>query len=108
MWKRLWHLFGLPQKWEPTSSRPIPQPTPKTSSRGRSRARSVLARGGGKEDLKTVLMKSAKLIEQGAKGLVYGRNIYQHANPGAVVRALMTLIHTKATAEEAWGMYNCG
>ena len=68
----------------------------------------VLARGGGKEDLKTVLVKSAKLIEQGAKGLVYGRNIYQHANPGAVVRALMTLIHAKASGEEAWEMYNRG
>ena len=68
----------------------------------------VLARGGGKEDLKTVLVKSAKLIEQGAKGLVYGRNIYQHANPGAVVRALMTLIHARASGEEAWEMYNRG
>jgi fructose-bisphosphate aldolase, class I len=68
----------------------------------------VLARGGGKEDLKTVLVKSAKLIEQGAKGLVYGRNIYQHANPGAVVRALMTLIHAGASGEEAWEMYNRG
>jgi DhnA family fructose-bisphosphate aldolase class Ia len=68
----------------------------------------VLARGGGKEDLKTVLMKSAKLIEQGAKGLVYGRNIYQHTNPGAVVRALMALIHANASAEEAWEVYNRG
>jgi DhnA family fructose-bisphosphate aldolase class Ia len=68
----------------------------------------VLARGGGKEDLKTVLMKSAKLIEQGAKGLVYGRNIYQHANPGAVVRALMALIHANASGEEAWEVYSRG
>lgn len=68
----------------------------------------VLARGGGKEDLKTVLMKSAKLIEQGAKGLVYGRNIYQHANPGAVVRALMSLIHSGASGEEAWELYSRG
>lgn len=68
----------------------------------------VLARGGGKEDLKTVLMKSAKLVEQGAKGLVYGRNIYQHANPGAVVRALMALIHANASGEEAWEVYSRG
>ncbi|MBO6932098.1 MAG: aldolase, partial [Roseibium sp.] len=40
----------------------------------------VLVRGGGKEDLKTVLRKSAALMKQGAKGMVYGRNIYQHAN----------------------------
>ena len=68
----------------------------------------VLARGGGKEDLKTVLKKSAKLIEQGAKGLVYGRNIYQHTNPGAVVRALMALIHANASAEKAWEVYSRG
>ncbi len=46
----------------------------------------VLARGGGKEDLKLVLEKSAALVAQGARGLVYGRNIYQHANPKAVWR----------------------
>jgi class I fructose-bisphosphate aldolase len=40
--------------------------------------------------------------------LVYGRNIYQHANPGAVVRALMILIHAGASGEEAWEMYNRG
>ena len=53
----------------------------------------VLVRGGGKEDLKAVLAKSAALMEQGAKGMVYGRNIYQHANPKAVVSALMAMIH---------------
>ena len=46
----------------------------------------VLVRGGGKEDLKAVLTKSAALMGQGAKGMVYGRNIYQHANPKAVVQ----------------------
>ena len=53
----------------------------------------VLVRGGGKEDLKSVLNKSAVLMNQGAKGMVYGRNIYQHANPTAVVSALMAMIH---------------
>lgn len=68
----------------------------------------VLVRGGGKEDLKTVLMKSAALMAQGAKGMVYGRNIYQHANPGAVVRALMAMIHDGADGEQAWDVYNRG
>jgi class I fructose-bisphosphate aldolase len=68
----------------------------------------VLVRGGGKEDLKTVLAKSAALLKQGAKGLVYGRNVYQHANPGAVVRALMAMIHDGAGGEEAWDIYNRG
>lgn len=68
----------------------------------------VLVRGGGKEDLKTVLTKSAALMQQGAKGMVYGRNIYQHDNPKAVVSALMSLIHAGASGEEAWDVYNRG
>lgn len=68
----------------------------------------VLARGGGKEDLRRVLEKSAALIAQGAKGLVYGRNIYQHANPKAVVSALMAIIHDGADGAAAWEIYNRG
>ncbi|MBM2714410.1 aldolase [Mesorhizobium caraganae] len=68
----------------------------------------VLVRGGGKGDLKTVLAKSSALLRQGAKGLVYGRNIYQHANPKAVVNALMAMIHNDAGGEEAWDIYNNG
>jgi DhnA family fructose-bisphosphate aldolase class Ia len=68
----------------------------------------VLVRGGGKEDLKTVLRKSAALLAQGAKGMVYGRNIYQHENPGAVVRALMAMIHDGADGDAAWDVYNRG
>ncbi|UJW77250.1 class I fructose-bisphosphate aldolase [Rhizobium sp. SL42] len=68
----------------------------------------VLVRGGGKEDLRTVLAKSAALIAQGANGMVYGRNIYQHDNPKAVVSALMAIIHQGAGGEEAWDIYNRG
>lgn len=68
----------------------------------------VLVRGGGRDDLKAVLMKSAALMAQGAKGMVYGRNIYQHDNPKAVVNALMALIHQGASGEEAWDIYNRG
>jgi class I fructose-bisphosphate aldolase len=66
----------------------------------------VLARGGGKEDLRLVLEKSAALVAQGAKGLVYGRNIYQHANPSAIVRGLMAIIHDGADGATAWDLYN--
>ncbi len=65
----------------------------------------VLVRGGGKGDLKTVLMKSAAILAQGAQGMVYGRNIYQHDNPKAVVAALMSMIHNGASGEEAWDIY---
>jgi DhnA family fructose-bisphosphate aldolase class Ia len=65
----------------------------------------VLVRGGGREDLKAVLAKSAALMKQGAKGMVYGRNIYQHDNPRAVVAALMAMIHRGVSGDEAWEIY---
>lgn len=68
----------------------------------------VLVRGGGKEDLRAVFDKSAALMRQGAMGMVYGRNIYQHANPGAVVRGLMAIIHRDASGEEAFAAYQQG
>ncbi|MDA4846639.1 class I fructose-bisphosphate aldolase [Hoeflea poritis] len=66
----------------------------------------VLVRGGGKEDLRNVFNKSAALMAQGASGMVYGRNIYQHDNPRAVVAALMAMIHKGASGEEAWEIYH--
>ncbi|MHC5232576.1 class I fructose-bisphosphate aldolase [Brucella sp. LJL56] len=68
----------------------------------------VLVRGGGKEDLTAVFAKSASLMRQGAMGMVYGRNIYQHANPSAVVRGLMAIIHQDAGSEEAYSLYQRG
>ncbi|TXH80505.1 MAG: aldolase [Rhizobium sp.] len=68
----------------------------------------VLVRGGGKEDLAAVFAKSAALMRQGAMGMVYGRNIYQHANPSAVVRGLMAIIHEDAGGEEAFAVYRQG
>lgn len=65
----------------------------------------VLVRGGGKADLKTVFEKSYAFLQQGAKGLVYGRNIYQHSNPTSITKALMAMIHDDATPEEAWDIY---
>jgi class I fructose-bisphosphate aldolase len=68
----------------------------------------VLVRGGGKEDLSAVFAKSAALMRQGAMGMVYGRNIYQHANPNAVVRGLMAIIHDDASGEKAFALYQQG
>ncbi|WP_438270212.1 class I fructose-bisphosphate aldolase [Rhizobium mongolense] len=68
----------------------------------------VLVRGGGKEDLRAVFAKSAALMRQGAVGMVYGRNIYQHANPSAVVRGLMAIVHEDAGSEDAFALYQQG
>jgi DhnA family fructose-bisphosphate aldolase class Ia len=68
----------------------------------------VLVRGGGKADLQEVLQKSYALLQQGARGLVYGRNIYQHPNPGRIVRALMAMIHDDFSDQRAWELYQKG
>jgi DhnA family fructose-bisphosphate aldolase class Ia len=68
----------------------------------------VLVRGGGKEDLRSVFDKSAALMKQGATGMVYGRNVYQHSNPNAVVRGLMAIVHDNAGGEEAFALYRQG
>jgi DhnA family fructose-bisphosphate aldolase class Ia len=60
----------------------------------------VLVRGGGKEDLRQVLRKTEALLRQGAKGVVYGRNVYQHVNPRKIVAALMEMIHQDVSADE--------
>ena len=61
----------------------------------------VLVRGGGKAPDKEILERTEKLIQQGAAGIVYGRNIIQHANPAGMTRALMAIVHDGAKASEA-------
>jgi len=65
----------------------------------------VLVRGGGKADLRQVFANSWQLMQQGAQGMVYGRNIYQHDNPGRVVKALMAMIHDGVDDAKAWDIY---
>ncbi len=65
----------------------------------------VLVRGGGRKPIETVFAEAAAYLAQGAHGLVYGRNIYQHPNPALIVRALMALIHEGADAERALAIY---
>ena len=61
----------------------------------------VLVRGGGKAADKEILERTEKLIQQGAAGIVYGRNIIQHQNPAGMTRALMAVVHDGATAAQA-------
>jgi DhnA family fructose-bisphosphate aldolase class Ia len=61
----------------------------------------VLVRGGGKAPDQEILLRTENLIKQGAAGIVYGRNIIQHANPAGMTRALMSIVHDSATAQQA-------
>ena len=66
----------------------------------------ILVRGGGKKPIETVFREAHAFLNQGAHGLVYGRNIYQHPNPSRIVAAFMAMIHKGASADEALSIYN--
>ena len=61
----------------------------------------VLVRGGGKVSDREILERTEGLLAQGARGIVYGRNIIQHPNPAGIVRALMAMVHQSTGVEEA-------
>jgi fructose-bisphosphate aldolase, class I len=61
----------------------------------------VLVRGGGRVSDAVILQRTADLIAQGARGIVYGRNIIQHPKPAAMTRALMAVLHEGAAPAEA-------
>lgn len=64
----------------------------------------VLPRGGGRVPTEEVLRRTKALMEQGAAGIVYGRNIIQHENPRGMTQALMAIVHKDATVEQALGL----
>jgi len=66
----------------------------------------ILVRGGGKKPIETVFAEAADYLAQGAHGLVYGRNIYQHPNSARIVAAFMAMIHRGATADQALAIYH--
>src|SRR5580692_6904084 len=57
----------------------------------------VLVRGGGRAPEAQILERTAGLLDQGAAGIVYGRNIIQHPHPDRITRALMAVVHDGAT-----------
>ena len=63
----------------------------------------VLVRGGGRADDLVVLERTSEVMKQGARGIVYGRNIIQHDNPSGMVRALMSIVHDGSSPETASG-----
>lgn len=64
----------------------------------------VLVRGGGRVSDHEVLRRTHEVIRQGARGIVYGRNVIQHQDPAAMTRALMAIVHQDAAPDEAYAM----
>lgn len=62
----------------------------------------VVVAGGPKADSDLDVLEMAKgSMEAGAMGLTFGRNIFQHPNPTAMVKALATVVMRKKSVEEA-------
>lgn len=64
----------------------------------------ILVRGGGRVSDADLMLRTEQLMEQGAMGIVYGRNVIQHENPGAITRALMSIVHEGTSAQDALAM----
>jgi fructose-bisphosphate aldolase, class I len=61
----------------------------------------VLVRGGGRVSDEEILKRTQGLLQQGAAGIVYGRNVIQHPNPKGITRALMAMVHDEVSVSEA-------
>jgi DhnA family fructose-bisphosphate aldolase class Ia len=68
----------------------------------------VLVRGGGKASEREILERTHALMQTGARGIVYGRNVIQHPNPTAMTRAFMAIVHEGATPEAALALLRAG
>jgi class I fructose-bisphosphate aldolase len=61
----------------------------------------VLVRGGGKATDEEIVTRTKRLMEQGVSGIVYGRNIIQHAAPDVITGVLMGIVHDNRSIEES-------
>lgn len=68
----------------------------------------VLVRGGGRVDDRTLLERTVAVLEQGAQGIVYGRNVIQHENPAGITAALMAVLHDGVSVDDALALVGGG
>ncbi|VXB51121.1 Fructose-bisphosphate aldolase class Ia, DhnA family [Microbacterium sp. 8M] len=61
----------------------------------------VLVRGGGRVDDRTLLERTAAVLDAGARGIVYGRNVVQHRDPAGITAALLSMLHDGAGVDQA-------
>jgi DhnA family fructose-bisphosphate aldolase class Ia len=62
----------------------------------------VLVRGGGGSiSDRALLERTVGVLDQGAKGLVYGRNIVQHRDPVGITKAMMAILHDGSAVDDA-------
>lgn len=62
----------------------------------------ILVRGGPKMETEAAMLQMVHdAINAGARGVVFGRNVWQHDDPAAILRALRAIVHERAPVAEA-------
>jgi fructose-bisphosphate aldolase/2-amino-3,7-dideoxy-D-threo-hept-6-ulosonate synthase len=61
----------------------------------------VVAGGAQAESEREVFVLAENSLRAGAAGLSFGRNVFQHSNPTAITEALVSIVHSRSTADEA-------
>jgi fructose-bisphosphate aldolase, class I len=61
----------------------------------------VLPRGGSRISDEEVLQRTYRLMQLGAAGIVYGRNIFQHPRPERMADACRAIVHQGKTVAQA-------
>lgn len=62
----------------------------------------ILVRGGPKMDSdKEMLQMVRDAMDAGARGIVFGRNVWQHKSPAGILRALAAVVHEKSGVSAA-------
>lgn len=64
----------------------------------------LLPRGGGRVDDEEILRRTWRMLQAGARGVVYGRNIFQHPRFDRMAEAVRTLVHEHADMDAVLGI----
>ncbi len=68
----------------------------------------VLPRGGSRVSDEEILTRTYALLQQGASGVVYGRNVFQHSQPEKMIRACRAIVHEGASVAAAMAILSEG
>ena len=66
----------------------------------------IVLGGAAMGDDEALLSMVKKAIDAGAAGIAVGRNVWQHANPKGIARALGAVVHDDANVESALSLVN--